>query len=277
MTASGREPWQITVFDDPQGSATRRTVMKLLGQQLTNAIGAQRKANPEAPSPVHVVVPDKATADVLVSIADNLAGIELSREVHRAIEGDAQAVWRRRLSLHASDLVRFGRTYRFWRKRLVPVIESDGKCQGQLLALANRQTADDLATAAGTREVAVATVVSTAPLMLDVSSRRIGDGSRIVLLHVGDHACVEGDGVDVKAQQGSFRLAGLSIGPLAKVDDATCPRSTTSSNTANGFPSPPSRRHDHHTTRVRETGSGSLYRVWIPRVIVYGSLARVVV
>ena len=39
----------------------------------------RRKANPDAPSPVHLVVPDTATADVLVSIADNLAGIELSR------------------------------------------------------------------------------------------------------------------------------------------------------------------------------------------------------
>ncbi len=398
VTATGPEPWEVTVFGDPQGPDTRREVMKLLGHQLTKAIAGQRKASRDAPSPVHLVVPDKSTANVLVSIADNLAGIELSRlrwerdkvmgrepltfngdaaaippklpesdrtavsflleedraraltlrspivdvrtalahhvvaggpaisayrldylvawaeatsaeplehrrladeiegsehtpgarltnrrsdaihqaltgsrvrpresrdrpadpaaydalvreelaykcetleraldaldtfpdsrlrEVHRAIEGDAQAVWRRRLSLHASDLVRFGRTYRFWRNRLVPVIESDGKCHGQLLALANRQAADDLATAAGTRDVAVATVVSTAPLLLDVSSRRIGGGSRIVLLHVGDRACVEGDGVDVKAQQGSFRFAGLAIGPLAKVDDPDHPR-----------------------------------------------------
>lgn len=398
VTATGREPWVVTVFDDPQGPDTRRAVMKLLGQELTKSMTDQRRANPEAPSPVHLVVPDKPTADVLVSIADNLAGIELSRlrwqrdkqmgrepltfngepaaippklpesdrtavsflleedraraltlrspivdvrtalahhvvaggptigsyrldylvawahataakplehrrvadeieesehtpgarltnrrsdaihqaltgsrsrpresrdrpadpaaydalvqeelaykcetleraldaldtfahstlrEVHRAIEGDAQAVWRRRLSFHASDLIRFGRTYRFWRNRLVPVIESDGKCHGQLLALANQQAADDLATSAGTREVAVATVVSTAPLVLDVSSRRIGEGSRIVLLHIGEHVCVEGEGVEIKAQQGSFRLAALSIGPLLKIDDPDHPR-----------------------------------------------------
>jgi hypothetical protein len=398
VTATGREEWELTVFDEPQSADTRRAVMKLLGQQLTKAITAQRKANPDAPSPVHLVVPDKPTADVLVSIADNLAGIELSRlrwerdrklgrepltfngepaaippklpesdrtavsflleedraraltlrspivdlrtalachvvaggpainsyrldylvewahatktkplqhrdiadriegsdhtpgarltnrrsdaihqaltgsrsrrresrdrpadpeaydalvreelafkcdtveraldaldtftdstlrEVHRAIEGDAQAVWRGRLSLHASDLVRFGRTYRFWRNRLVPVIESDGKCHGQLLALANRQAADDLATSAGMREVAVAIVVSAQPLILDVSSRRLTDGSRIVLLHVGDQVCVEGEDVEIKAQQGSFRLAGLSIGPLLRIDDPDHPR-----------------------------------------------------
>ena len=40
----------------------------------------QRHGQPRVrPAPVHLVVPDKATADVLVSIADNLAGVELSR------------------------------------------------------------------------------------------------------------------------------------------------------------------------------------------------------
>ena len=42
--------------------------------------------------------------DVLDTIPDSTL-----RAVHRAIEGGAQAVWRRRLTLHASDLVRFGR------------------------------------------------------------------------------------------------------------------------------------------------------------------------
>ena len=67
------------MFDDPQSADTRRAVMRLLGKQLTQAMTAQRKANREAPSPVHLVVPDQPTADVLVSIADNLAGVELSR------------------------------------------------------------------------------------------------------------------------------------------------------------------------------------------------------
>jgi len=397
LTAQGREPWQVTVFDDPQSAQTRRDVMRLLGHELSKAMTEQRKANKDAPSPIHLVVPDKSTADILASIADNLAGIELSklrwerdramgrepltfngepaqippkltesdrtavsflleedraraltlrspivevqavlarhvvpggpsvasyrldylvawaesvtagplnprefedeieslehtpgarltnrrsdaihkalvgsksnrhhagdgpadlgkyaalvteelqykcrileraldvlgntpdsrlRAVHRAIEGDAQAVWRRRLSLHASDLVRFGRTYRHWRNSLVPVIESNGKRQSQLLALANPQAASEMATDAGVREIAVATVVRTDPLVLDVVSRRIEDKSRLVLLHVNDDACVEHPIVDVTPQKGSFKFAGLSIGPLSFIGDDDSP------------------------------------------------------
>jgi hypothetical protein len=158
--------------------------------------------------------------DVLDTVPDSTL-----REVHRAIEGDAQVVWRRRLRLHASDLVRFGRTYRHWRNSLVPVIESDGRCQRQLLALANPHFADDLATDTGVREVTVATVVQTSPhLMLDLDSRRIGDGSRIVLLHVNGDACVEHPLVDVTAQKGSFKFAGLSIGPLSLAGPDGVPR-----------------------------------------------------
>ncbi|MFR9751491.1 hypothetical protein ACL02S_10685 [Nocardia sp. 004] len=393
VTAKGREPWQLTVFSDTQSSPqTRYDVMHLLGCELTKAMTEQRAANRDTPSPIHIVVPDESTADVLASIADNLAGIELSRlrwerdrqmgrtpltfngeqaqippelpetsrtavsflleedraraltlrspivdvraalaqhviaggpavaslrldylvgwaesmtarrlnprefedriescehtpgarltnrrsdaiyraltgtksgrnpadgpaeparyhalvteelrykcaileralavldavpnsrlrEVHRAIESDAQTVWRRRLALHASDLVRFGRTYRHWRNSLVPVIESDRRCQAQLLALANPRAAWDLATAAGTREIACATVVQVDPIVLDVESRRIGDGARIVLLHIDEDACVEHSDIEVTAQKGSFKFAGLSIGPLSGIDD----------------------------------------------------------
>jgi hypothetical protein len=395
VSAQGRGPWQIMVFGDPQSAQTRRNVMRLLGVELTKAMAEQRRANNDAPAPVHLVVPDKPTADILASIADNLAGIELSRlrweqdrsmgrepltfngepaqipprltesdrtavsflleedraralalrspivdvravlarhlvaggpavaslrldylvewgepglvdsrlfedeiessehtpgarltnqrsdaihqalagtrsqprrsrdepadpdryvsliteelrykcaileraldvletvpdstlrEVHRAIEGDAQAVWRRRLMLHASDLVRFGRTYRHWRNSLVPVIEGGGRCHSQLLALANPQVADDMATDASVREVAIATVVRVDPLILDVASRRIGDGSRVVLLHTNGEALVESPGVVAVAQKGSFKFAGLSIGPLSAAGDAAAPR-----------------------------------------------------
>jgi len=390
VTKQGRQPWTTTVLVEPQSSSTRRAVMHLLGRELSAAMTEMRKATLDSPSPVHLVVPDKATADVLVSIADNLAGVELSRlrwerdrqmgrkpltfdggeaqvpaalsesdrtavsflleedraraltlrspivdvraalarhviaggpevsslrldyltlwtrtnadhpldhrvaadeieasdhtpgarltnrrsdaihralagsksqrrspdggpvdpvryqalvtdeleykariletaldalgemgdsklrEVHRAIEGDAQAVWRRRLTLHASDLVRFGRTYRHWRNSLVPAIESDGRFHTHLLAIGNPQAARDLATDAGTREVAYATVVSVAPLMLDVHSRRIGAGTRIVLLHIGDRVCAEDPAIDVIAQAGSFKFSGLSIGSLSQ-------------------------------------------------------------
>ncbi len=79
VTAQGRGPWQFTVFDDPQAPATRREVMHLLGAELTKAMTEQRKANRDAPGPIHLTVADKQTADILASIADNLAGIELSR------------------------------------------------------------------------------------------------------------------------------------------------------------------------------------------------------
>ncbi|MGJ7908212.1 hypothetical protein ACOQFL_17245 [Actinopolyspora sp. H202] len=413
VATRGPEPWRTTVFDDPQSAWTRREVMHLLGRELSEAMAEQRRLDAENPGPVHLVVPDQSTADVLVSIADNLAGIELSglrwrrdelmgrtpltfdgepaeiphalpetartavsflleedraraltlrspiivlreplarhvvaggpqsasyrldylvrwaetvtegpvkprdledeieaaphtpgarltsgssdaihealtgadaersyseqpgpeqptpersgteqpdptaneytalvteeldykrgildralavlhtfpdsrlRLVHREIEADAQAVWRRRLAMRASDLVRFGRTHRFWRNALVDVIESDGKCRSQLQALSNPQFADELATDVGTREVAVATVVSVRPLVLDVASRRIRAGTRIVLLHVNGDSRVEHPDVELTVQKSNFKFAGFSIGPLSDVADAETPR-----------------------------------------------------
>lgn len=395
VTQKGRKPWQFTVFNDPQSGETRRTVMRLLGGELSKAMSEQRTANESEPDPIHLVVPDKPTADVLISIADNLAGIELSRlrwerdrqmgrrpltfngepariprkltesgrlavsfllesdraraltlrspvldlrgalarhvvaggpsvasyrldylvawaesvgngpvqpreledgitaldhtpgarlstkrsdaihlalmgsktrrrragggpiapkryaalvteelkykcdiiertlnvlaelpdstlcKVYQVIAGDAQQVWRRRLELHASDLVRFGRTYRHWRNSLVPIIERDDLCQSQLAALANPQAASELATDAGTREVAAATVIEADPIALNVDSRRIRDGSRIVLLHVNGDPCVEHSCIDVTVLKGSFKFSGLSIGPLSTVDGDT--------------------------------------------------------
>jgi hypothetical protein len=160
----------------------------------------------------------KLLDDSLASLA-SLSDSPL-REVHRAIEGDSQAVWRRRHALHASDLVRFGRTYRHWREALVPTIEADARCAAQLGALANPQAALDLARDAGTRQIASARVIATDPPTLQIDSRRIGHDSRIVLLHVGGRACVEASGVQVAFQKGSFKLDGLSVGPLEVLDAA---------------------------------------------------------
>lgn len=384
VSSAGAGTWTYTVFDEPQSSKTRLAVMRLLGSEISAAMGELRKANKTTPAPVHLVVPDQITADVIVSIADNLAGVELSRlrwerdidqrrpaltfdgepaaippalpetertavsflleedraravtlrspivdvravlarhvvaggpavssgrldylvewadpsnvvdhrtfgkeiersphtpgarlnndtsdEIHRALTGDrskkslpnlrryaelvtdeleyktavfdramtalasvptsnlraayrslesdAQAVWRRRLSWHASDLVRFGRTYRSWRNSQVPMIESDALCAAQMLALSNPQVAHDSATQAGTREIAFAKVVEVNPsIVLEVDSRRIGDGDRIVLLHINDEACVEAPTVTVDTTpKGSFTIDGLSIGPLS--------------------------------------------------------------
>lgn len=143
-------------------------------------------------------------------------GASTLREACREIESNAQEVWRRRLQLHASDLVRFGRTYRPWRNSLVPMIESDAACASQLLALSNPQAAQDMAADAGNRSVAFATVVSVEPLELDVESRRIVDGSRVVMLMRNEQACVEEPGVSVDSTlAGSFKIGGLAIGPLA--------------------------------------------------------------
>ncbi|WP_338857677.1 hypothetical protein WDY80_11760 [Gordonia hongkongensis] len=156
---------------------------------------------------------------------DALKAIEPStlRAAYRAVESDAQEVWRRRLTLHASDLVRFGRTYRPWRNSLVPMLESDGKCASQLLLLCNPQAARDMASDAGNRFVASATVVSAAPLVLDVDSRRIVDGSRVVMVTRNGLACVEmTDATLAPPSGGKFKIDGLSIGPLA-TDDPDIP------------------------------------------------------
>jgi hypothetical protein len=388
VTEEGRGDWQFHVFDTPQAPETRLAVVGVIGEAVQAAILEASGRNPDRPDPVHIVVPDRTTADVLASIADALAGVELSRlrwerdleegrpaltfdgepaeipsaltdvermgvsflleedraraltlriptvdvrsvlarhvvsggpavnayrldylvewaaatdpldhrtvgdaieqsahtpgarlsnvqsdaihaaltgrsggrgsgatadpveyerlvleelrykastleraidvldafpvsrlrGVHRAIEGDAQAVWQRRLALHASDLVRFGRTYRWWRDQLVETIEADGMCHDQLLALTNPHSADEAATDAGTRHIACARVASLAPLTLDVQSRSIVDGSRIVLLHVNGEPCVESQTTEVAHQGGSFRIDGLSIGSLARGD-----------------------------------------------------------
>jgi hypothetical protein len=387
VTRSGASDWDFHTFDLPQSSTTRRDVMKVLGKEIAAAMAELRKANPDHTDPVHIVVPDRTTADVLASIADNLAGVELSRirwerdreirrpaltydgekadippklpevprtavsffleedraramtlrapvvdlratlarhvvaggpaaasgrldylvawadaprkldhralaedienlphtpgarltsetsnQIHtaltgndrkvpkpnlskyrslvleeltyktsvfdravkvlssvpasnmrrgyRVIEANAQDVWRRRLRLHASDLVRFGRTYAHWRNMQVPAIDADKVCGAQLQALANPQAASDMAMAAGNRQLALATVVETAPdVVLKVESRRIGDGSRIVLLHANDEPCVDAAHVDVNTEQkGAVKVDGLSIGPLEAVD-----------------------------------------------------------
>ncbi|MBT8798639.1 hypothetical protein [Microbacterium flavum] len=385
VSAAGVGEWHTEVYDAPQAPETRQKAMRLLGSAIEDAMRAQRKATPEAPSPIHLVVPDGQTGDVLTSMADNLAGVELSRlrwerdlaqgrpaltwdgepavlpkplretartavsflleedraralqvrmpivdlravfsrhfvaggpavnalrldyatewaratvpvehrafadaiekspytpgarltkersdalhralvggagrgkkriepdltaydagvraelgykqevlgaaltelakvessalrEVYRAVEGDAQAVWRRRLSFTASDLVRFGRTYRRWRNQLVRVIEADASCHDQLLAVANPQAASDLATDAGNRQLAHATVVGIDPLVLSVESRRIVDGSKIALLHINEQPCVEAHRDDISLG-GSFVIEGMSVGLLSR-------------------------------------------------------------
>lgn len=389
VSRHGVAPWEYTVFDNPDADATRRRIMKALGKKLSDAIGEAMRADPKNPIPLHVIVPDAGTADLLVSIADSVAGAELSRlrwerdkdegrpaltfngdpavlpprlhetdrtavaflleqdrartmrsrtpivdlratlaalvtaggpavnslrldyllpwatsggpkvdfrahaslvensphtlgaqlttpqsnAIHsaftgdrpgsprparpaeydslvrdeltyktdvvdktvalltsefpasklrpavRQVEGDSQVIWRRRLGFHAFDLVRFGRTSRFWRNENVPVLEADQQFVEQLAVLTSPLAAHDAATDAGNRRVAQARVVSVAPYLLEVDSRRIGHESRIVALHVNGDPCVEDPGVAVVVQKGSFKVSGMSIGELKQVSD----------------------------------------------------------
>jgi len=137
----------------------------------------------------------------------------------RIVEGDAQRVWRRRLDLHAFDLVRFGRTTRWWRNDAVAILEADDTFSGQVLAMTNPLAAHDMAHDAGNRRLAIARVVAAEPIVLEIDSRRIGHESRIVLLHVNGEPCVERDGVTVQTQKGSFKIGDLSIGELTTHTD----------------------------------------------------------
>jgi hypothetical protein len=390
LSRKGAEGWIFTVFDAPQSDDARRGVARIFGTELVAAMKGRRQSSDGEPEPVHLVVPDSATADVLTSIADHLAGAELSRlrwetdrimgrptltfngdpaqvprelselertgvsflleedraraftlrspvvnlqrvlsqhlvpggpeanalrldylvtwasemgkgagrhrlvgdaiekqlhtpgallsplsaneiheafvgtkageprpadpaeynrlvldelayktgvvdaataalaaipmsrlaVAHRSIEGDAQAVWRRRLLLHASDLVRFGRVPRWWRNALVSTVETDDVCRTQLIALENPTSSADMARDAGVREIFAARVVSTDPIQLDIDSRRVEDGTRVVLLHINGDPCVEQEGVYVSLLKGSIKISDLPIGPLRQNERA---------------------------------------------------------
>lgn len=182
-----------------------------------------RRGRKGKPDPVRY---DQLVRDELAYKCDTVArahsileGLQVSklRQAHLALEADAQEVWQRRLALHASDLVRFGRTSTFWRNTQVVLLDADRSCGTKLGALGDAQLALDLAFAAGTREVALAEVVGTAPLRVAVRSRRIVDGCTAVALHVNGHPLVEEPSVEVRVQKGSIKLRHMSVGPL--VDD----------------------------------------------------------
>jgi hypothetical protein len=78
-TAAGKwTAWAYHVFDDPQAPDTRVRVMSFLGDQIAAATSVLESATGSAGA-VHLVTPDAVTCDVLVAIADSLAGVEISR------------------------------------------------------------------------------------------------------------------------------------------------------------------------------------------------------
>jgi len=68
----GAHPWQRRTFLEPQAPTARRAAMQAIGGEIA-------AARDEGALPIHLVVPDGATADLLVSAADSVAGVELSR------------------------------------------------------------------------------------------------------------------------------------------------------------------------------------------------------
>jgi hypothetical protein len=134
------------------------------------------------------------------------------------LELDAQVVWGRRLALHASDLVRFSRTYPNWRNSHVEMLDADRECSDQLTCLADGSVARDRAVDAGVGDLALATVIDVDPIRLEVKSRRLVDGSRVVALHVNDRPLVEETATAITIQKGSFKLGQLPIAPLGALD-----------------------------------------------------------
>lgn len=154
-----------------------------------------------------------------LAVLDRLDSSQL-RDVHRELEGDAQEVWGRRLALQASDLVRFSRTYPTWRNSQVEMLDADRKCFDQLACLADASIARDKAIDAGVREVALATVIGLDPVRLNVRSRRLVDGSRVVALHINGRSLVEAPTTTLKIQKGSFKLGQLPVAALREVPGA---------------------------------------------------------
>jgi hypothetical protein len=150
-----------------------------------------------------------------------LAGVDDSklRQVHRRLEADSQEIWGRRRALEAFDLVRFGLTYRWWRNAQVDILEADVTCAEQVTALGDVGYATDRAKDAGVRQLAMAEVVGLDPLRLDVKSRRLGTGKKVVALHVAGRSVVEEESTTVVVNAGAFKLGGLSIGVLAEDDE----------------------------------------------------------
>ncbi|WP_220186837.1 hypothetical protein [Pseudonocardia pini] len=141
------------------------------------------------------------------------------REVYSALEADAQEVWGRRLALEASDLVRFSRTYTSWRNSHVEMLDADRKCATQLACLGDYGFAHDKAADAGVRELALAVVTGVEPLRLQVRSRRLKAGKKVVALHVDGVSQVELESTTLKVQKGSFKFGQMSTGLLGETAD----------------------------------------------------------
>lgn len=150
-----------------------------------------------------------------LTVLSQIEGSQL-RFAYRELEEDAQQTWGRRLALQASDLVRFSRTFKMWRNNQVDMLDADATCFDQLSCLRDITVARDKAADAGNRHLAMATVVGVDPLVLDVDSRRLVGGSRVVALHINNQPVVEKASIVITKQATSFKLGQMPIGLLAE-------------------------------------------------------------
>lgn len=74
----GRKPWKTKVFSTPQSDQTRREVLHELGIAISGALQGDISSVGDTQQ-IALIVPDQATADILASIADTVAGNEISR------------------------------------------------------------------------------------------------------------------------------------------------------------------------------------------------------
>lgn len=200
------------------------------GARLANAMSdqvhsARRRGLTGAGSEYDTLVREELhyKVDVIERASTLLRRIEVSnlKPVYDELEGSAQAAWRRREQLHASDLVRFGRVSEWWRNDLVGHLDSDERAAAQLEALVSPEAARDMARDAGTKELALAEVVGLDPVRLHLRSRRMAGAEVIAILHIAGEPTAEHDDVTLKVLKGSFKLRQMPIGEMT--DDERTP------------------------------------------------------
>lgn len=91
VSKTGPSSWTNTVLEVPEADSARRKVLQLLGEAILQSQSGNDFAN--TAQRINLIVPDKQTSDLLASIADVLAGNEISRlRWERDIDMDREPV-----------------------------------------------------------------------------------------------------------------------------------------------------------------------------------------
>jgi len=75
---AGVKPWKTSIFPVPQSDETRREILQEIGSALSASVKGDIQSVGES-NQLTLIAPDQATLDILASIADTLAGNEISR------------------------------------------------------------------------------------------------------------------------------------------------------------------------------------------------------